>query len=130
MGPISRPGRRPFCPVPPGHRKAQSTAGTLAAAGPRQPDGLASSAALPAQAAAITARCQPEKDAISLIRQIKADAARCGRDGDLAPAADIGYGPAAELDLRPDAAARAPGDLQAGQQMLTQQAGTEEAAAG
>lgn len=86
-------------------------------------------AAVPAQAAAITARCQPEKDAISLIRQIKADAARCGRDGDLAPAADIGYGPAAELDLRPDAAARAPGDLQADQQMLTQQAGIEEAAA-
>jgi len=95
----------------------------------RQSHGLASLAASPAQAAANTARRQPEKDAISLIRQIKADAARCGRGGDLARAAGIGYGPAAEPELRPDAAARPPGDPQAGQQMLTQQAGTEEAAA-
>jgi hypothetical protein len=49
---------------------------------------------------------------------MKAAAARCERDGDPARAAGIGYGPVAEPELRPDAAARARGDLQAGQRML------------
>jgi hypothetical protein len=122
-----QPARRPFCPIPPGPGTAQSTAPALAAAGQRQPDGLASSAALPAQAAAITACWQSGKDASCLIRQVKAelalkkaDGARCGRPGDLAPAAG--------LDLRLDAAANALGDLQVGQRMLKQEAGTEEAA--
>jgi hypothetical protein len=81
-----------------------------------------------APAAAITTRRQPGKNAICLIRQIKAEpalieaaAARCEREADLARAA--------EPELRPDAAARACGDLQAGQRMLTQQADTEDAAA-
>jgi hypothetical protein len=127
---VSRPGGRPFCPVPPGPRQAQSTAPALAAAGQRQPDGLAGLAALRAQAAALTARRQSEKDAICLIPQInaelaltKADAARCEREGDLAPAA-ARYEPAAGLELRRDAAAKALGDLQAGQRMRTQEAGT------
>jgi hypothetical protein len=86
---------------------------------------------LRAQAAAITTRRQPGKNAICLIRPIKAEpalmtaaAARCQREGDLARAVGIGCGPAAEPELRPDAAARARGDLQAGQRMLTQEVGT------
>ncbi len=70
-------------------------------------------ATLRAQAAAITAHWQSEKDAISLIRQIKAelalkkaDTARCEREGDLARAADIRDGPVAELELSLDAAAK------------------------
>jgi hypothetical protein len=71
---------------------------------------------LPAQAAALTARRQSEKGASCLIRQIKAELALKKSEeggGDLAPGADIGYGPAAELELRLDAAANALGDLQA-----------------
>jgi hypothetical protein len=90
---------------------------------------------LRAQAAALTARRQSEKDAICLIPQIKAelaltkaDAARCEREGDLAPAA-ARYEPAAGLELRRDAAAKALGDLQAGQRMRKQEVGAEEAAA-
>ena len=120
IGPISRRGGRPFCPVRPGPGTAPSTAAILAAAGQWQPDGLASLAALRVQAAAITARWQPGRDATCLTRQITAelalktaDTARCEREGDLAPGADVGYGPTAELDLCLDAAANALGDLQA-----------------
>ena len=46
IGPVSRPGGRPSCPVPPGPGTARFTARALAAAGQRQPHGLASLAAL------------------------------------------------------------------------------------
>jgi hypothetical protein len=94
---------------------------------------------LPAKAAAITARRQSEKDASCLIRQIKARLAlKKSEEGGRSQmrtrrrscsCADIGYGLAAELDLRLDAAAHAPGDLQAGRRMLNQEAGTGDAAA-
>ena len=95
------------------HGTAQSTARTLAAAGQWQPDRLASLAALRIQAAATTAHWQSGRSTSPFIRQIKADAARCEREGDLARAADIRYGPAAELEPHPLAAAKAPGNLQA-----------------
>jgi hypothetical protein len=40
--------------------------------------------------------------------------------------ADIGHGPAAELDLCLDAAVNALGELRAGQRMLTPEAGTRD----
>jgi len=124
IGPITRPGWRPLCPVPPGPGQAPSTAPVLAP-GQWQPDGLAGLAAFPAQAAAITARWQPEKDAICLIgrsRRTQPDANATG----IVLLPRHRYGP----ELRLDAAGKAPGDLQAGQRMVKQEAGTEEAAAG
>jgi len=45
---------------------------------------------------------------------MKAAAARCECDGDLAAAAGIGSGPAAEPELRPDAAAKVNGQVLSG----------------
>ena len=93
-------------------------------------------AALRAQAAAMTAQWRAEQDAISEIGRIKqelalkrADAARCERAGDLARAADIGYGQVADLDRRLAATAKALADLQASGGMLKSEVDTEEVAA-
>jgi ATP-dependent Clp protease ATP-binding subunit ClpB len=93
-------------------------------------------AALRAQAAAMTAQWRAEQDAISEIGRIKqelalkrAEAARCERAGDLARAADIGYGQVADLDRRLAATAKALADLQASGGMLKSEVDTEEVAA-
>jgi ATP-dependent Clp protease ATP-binding subunit ClpB len=93
-------------------------------------------AALQAQAAAMTAQWRAEQDAISEIGRIKqelalkrAEAARCERAGDLARAADIGYGQVADLDRRLAATAKALADLQASGGMLKSEVDTEEVAA-
>ena len=93
-------------------------------------------AALRAQAAAMTVQWRAEQDAISEIGRIKqelalkrADAARCERAGDLARAADIGYGQVADLDRRLAATAKALADLQASGGMLKSEVDTEEVAA-
>ena len=92
--------------------------------------------ALRAQAAAMTAQWRAEQDAISEIGRIKqelalkrAEAARCERAGDLARAADIGYGQVADLDRRLAATAKALADLQASGGMLKSEVDTEEVAA-
>ncbi len=93
-------------------------------------------AALQAQATAMTAQWRAEQDAISEIGRIKqelalkrAEAARCERAGDLARAADIGYGQVADLDRRLAATAKALADLQASGGMLKSEVDTEEVAA-
>jgi ATP-dependent Clp protease ATP-binding subunit ClpB len=93
-------------------------------------------AALQAQAAGMTAQWRAEQDAISEIGRIKqelalkrAEAARCERAGDLARAADIGYGQVADLDRRLAATAKALADLQASGGMLKSEVDTEEVAA-
>ena len=92
--------------------------------------------ALRAQAAAMTAQWRAEQGAISEIGRIKqelalkrAEAARCERAGDLARAADIGYGQVADLDRRLAATAKALADLQASGGMLKSEVDTEEVAA-
>jgi ATP-dependent Clp protease ATP-binding subunit ClpB len=92
-------------------------------------------AALRTQAAAMTAQWRAEQEAISSIRRVKeelalkrAEATRCERAGDLARAADIGYGQIGELDRRLDAAAKALADLQADGGMLKSEVDTEEVA--
>jgi hypothetical protein len=60
---------------------------------------------------------------------MKAAAARCERDDDHARPAGTGYGPAAEPGPRPDAAARARSDQQAGQRLLHSRPAPEDAAA-
>jgi ATP-dependent Clp protease ATP-binding subunit ClpB len=93
-------------------------------------------ATLRAQAGAMTAQWRAEQDAISEIGRIKqelalkrAEAARCERAGDLARAADIGYGQVADLDRRLAATAKALADLQASGGMLKSEVDTEEVAA-
>jgi ATP-dependent Clp protease ATP-binding subunit ClpB len=84
----------------------------------------------------MTAQWRAEQDAISEIGRIKqelalkrAEAARCERAGDLARAADIGYGQVADLDRRLAATAKALADLQASGGMLKSEVDTEEVAA-
>jgi ATP-dependent Clp protease ATP-binding subunit ClpB len=93
-------------------------------------------ATLRAHAAAMTARWRAEQDAVSTIGQIKlelaakrAEATRCERAGELARAADIGYGQVADLDRRLAGAAKALADLQADGGMLKSEVDTEEVAA-
>ena len=93
-------------------------------------------AALRAQEAAMTAQWHAEQEAVSAIWQIKkelaakrAEAARYERAGDLARAADIGYGQFGELERNLDAAIKALADLQAGGGMIKAEVDTEEVAA-
>ena len=109
------------------------------------PDGEASArrgqlteelAGLRARAAEMTARWRAEQEAIAAIQQIKqelaakrAEAARFERAGNLARAADIGYGQVGELDRRLGAAAKALAELQATGGMVKSEVDTEEVAA-
>ena len=93
-------------------------------------------AGLRAQAAEMTARWRAEHEAIAVIQQIKqelaakrAAAARFERAGNLARAADIGYGQVGELDLRLEAAAKALAELQATGGMVKSEVDPEEVAA-
>jgi ATP-dependent Clp protease ATP-binding subunit ClpB len=93
-------------------------------------------AGLRAQAAEMTARWRAEQEAIAAIQQIKqelaakrAEAARFERAGNLARAADIGYGQVGELDRRLEAAAKALAELQAAGGMVKSEVDTEEVAA-
>jgi ATP-dependent Clp protease ATP-binding subunit ClpB len=93
-------------------------------------------AGLRAQAAEMTARWRAEHEAIAAIQQIKqelaakrAEAARFERAGNLARAADIGYGQVGELDRRLEAAAKALAELQATGGMVKSEVDTEEVAA-
>ena len=104
---------------------------------PAQRDQLGQELAeLQAQAKAMTAQWRAEQDAILSIRRIsqeltrkRAEAARCGRAGDLTRAADITYGQIGELDRRLEAAVKTLADLQAGGGMLRSAVDTEEVAA-
>jgi ATP-dependent Clp protease ATP-binding subunit ClpB len=93
-------------------------------------------AGLRAQAAEMTARWRAEHEAIAVIQQIKqelaakrAEAARFERAGNLARAADIGYGQVGELDRRLEAAAKALAELQATGGMVKSEVDPEEVAA-
>ena len=93
-------------------------------------------AGLRAQAAEMTARWRAEHEAIAVIQQIKqelaakrAAAARFERAGNLARAADIGYGQVGELDRRLEAAAKALAELQATGGMVKSEVDPEEVAA-
>jgi ATP-dependent Clp protease ATP-binding subunit ClpB len=93
-------------------------------------------AGLRARAAEMTARWRAEQEAIAAIQQIKqelaakrAEAARFERAGNLARAADIGYGQVGELDRRLGAAAKALAELQATGGMVKSEVDTEEVAA-
>jgi ATP-dependent Clp protease ATP-binding subunit ClpB len=93
-------------------------------------------AGLRAQAAEMTARWRAEQEAIAVIQQIKqelaakrAEATRFERAGNLARAADIGYGQVGELDRRLEAAAKALAELQAAGGMVKSEVDTEEVAA-
>jgi ATP-dependent Clp protease ATP-binding subunit ClpB len=93
-------------------------------------------AGLRAQAAEMTARWRAEHEAIAAIQQIKqelaakrAEAARFERAGNLARAADIGYGQVGELDRRLEAAAKALAELQATGGMVKSEVDPEEVAA-
>jgi len=93
-------------------------------------------AGLQAQAAEMTGRWRAEQTAIAAIQQIKqeltakrAQAAKCERSGDLARAADIGYGQVGELDRRLEAAVKALAELQATGAMVKSEVDTEEVAA-
>jgi ATP-dependent Clp protease ATP-binding subunit ClpB len=93
-------------------------------------------AGLRAQAAELTGRWRAEQAAIATIQQIKqelaakrAQAAECERSGDLARAADIGYGQVGELDRRLEAAVKALAELQAPAAMVKSEVDTEEVAA-
>jgi ATP-dependent Clp protease ATP-binding subunit ClpB len=93
-------------------------------------------AELRAQEAAMAAQWRAEQEAVALIWQIKkelaakrAEAAACERAGDLARAADIGYGQIGELDLRLAAAIKALADLQADGGLIKSEVDTEEVAA-
>jgi ATP-dependent Clp protease ATP-binding subunit ClpB len=93
-------------------------------------------AGLRAQAAEMTARWRAEYEAIAAIQQIKqelaakrAEAVRFERAGNLARAADIGYGQVGELDRRLEAAAKALAELQATGGMVKSEVDTEEVAA-
>jgi ATP-dependent Clp protease ATP-binding subunit ClpB len=84
----------------------------------------------------MTAQWRAEQEAVSAIWQIKkelaakrAEAARYERAGDLARAADIGYGQIGELERNLDAAIKALADLQAGGGMIKAEVDTEEVAA-
>jgi ATP-dependent Clp protease ATP-binding subunit ClpB len=93
-------------------------------------------AGLRAQAAEMTARWRAEHEAIAAIQQIKqelaakrAEAGRFERAGNLARAADIGYGQVGELDRRLEAAAKALAELQATGGMVKSEVDPEEVAA-
>ena len=93
-------------------------------------------AGLRAQAAEVTGRWRAEQAAIAAIQQIKQDlaarraqAAACERSGDLARAADIGYGQVGDLDRRLEAAVKALAELQAAAAMVKSEVDTEEVAA-
>jgi ATP-dependent Clp protease ATP-binding subunit ClpB len=93
-------------------------------------------AGLRAQAAALTGRWRAEQAGIAAIQQIKKDlaakraqAAEHERAGDLARAADVGYGQVGELDRRLEAAIKALAELQAAGAMIKSQVDTEEVAA-
>jgi ATP-dependent Clp protease ATP-binding subunit ClpB len=103
---------------------------------PRQAQLEADLAGLRAQAAEMTGRWRAEQAAIAAIQQIKQDlaakraqAAECERSGDLARAADIGYGQVGELDRRLEAAVKALAELQAAGAMVKSEVDTEEVAA-
>jgi ATP-dependent Clp protease ATP-binding subunit ClpB len=112
---------------------AQGSGGEAAARRNQLTDELAG---LRAQAAEMTARWRAEHEAIAAIQQIKqelaakrAEAARFERAGNLARAADIGYGQVGELDRRLEAAAKALAELQATGRMVKSEVDTEEVAA-
>jgi len=112
---------------------AQGSGGEAAARRNQLTDELAG---LRAQAAEMTARWRAEHEAIAAIQQIKqelaakrAEAARFERAGNLARAADIGYGQVGELDRRLEAAAKALAELQATGRMIKSEVDTEEVAA-
>jgi len=93
-------------------------------------------AGLRAQAAEMAGRWRAEQQAIAAIQQIKKDlaakraqAARYERAGDLARAADVGYGQVGELDRRLGAAVKALAELQATGAMIKSEVDTEEVAA-
>jgi ATP-dependent Clp protease ATP-binding subunit ClpB len=93
-------------------------------------------AGLQAQAAAMTGRWRAEQEAIAAIQAIKnelaakrAEAARYERAGNLARAADIGYGQVGELDRRLETATKALSELQAAGGMVKSEVDTEEVAA-
>jgi ATP-dependent Clp protease ATP-binding subunit ClpB len=93
-------------------------------------------AGLQAQAAEMTGRWRAEQAAIAAIQQIKMDlaakraqAAEYERAGNLARAADIGYGQVGDLDRRLEAAVKALVELQAEGAMVKSEVDTEEVAA-
>jgi ATP-dependent Clp protease ATP-binding subunit ClpB len=91
---------------------------------------------LRAQAAELSGRWRAEQTAIAAIQQIKqelaakrAQAAEYERAGNLARAADIGYGQVGELDRRLEAAVKALAELRAAGAMIKSEVDTEEVAA-
>jgi ATP-dependent Clp protease ATP-binding subunit ClpB len=105
-------------------------------AAPRRGQLEAELAGLRAQAAELTGRWHAEQAAIAAIQQIKQDlaakraqGAAYERAGDLARAADIGYGQVGELDRRLEAAVKALAELQAAGAMVKSEVDTEEVAA-
>ena len=93
-------------------------------------------AGLRARAAELTGRWRGEQAAIAAIQQIKqelaakrAQAASYERAGNLARAADIGYGQVGDLDRRLEAAVKALAELQAEGAMVKSEVDTEEVAA-
>ena len=91
---------------------------------------------LRAQAAELSGRWRAEQTAIAAIQQIKqelaakrAQAAEYERAGNLARAADIGYGQVGELDRRLEAAVKALAELRAAGAMVKSEVDTEEVAA-
>jgi ATP-dependent Clp protease ATP-binding subunit ClpB len=105
-------------------------------AAPRRDQLEAELAGLRAQAAELSGRWRAEQTAIAAIQQIKqelaakrAQAASYERAGNLARAADIGYGQVGELDRRLEAAVKALAELQAAGAMVKSEVDTEEVAA-